>query len=246
MYLIISRNLENMKHQNISEGVKKSWEDPLVRAQRSKRDGVLVYESGKVIGKYSSLWQAFKSLDLPDKQHQKFRKDLKIAGALNFQSDKKVYRFEIDKGILKPQAMTEAPKCADSQILARWLDEIERRASSLSVYELAERAAMADPVVQKIESKGATITYLRNSYVAAYVKKLAYGICDLCQKPAPFLSANAEPYLESHHVTWLSHGGDDLPNNVVALCPNCHRKMHIRDEEFDRDVLIERIAKRNQ
>jgi len=76
------------------------------------------------------------------------------------------------------------------------------------------------------------------------VKKLADGICDLCKQPAPFLSANSAPYLESHHVTWLSRGGCDSLDNVVALCPNCHRKMHIRDEELDRGVLIGRIAKR--
>jgi hypothetical protein len=35
-----SQNLGNLKHQNMADGVKKSWEDPVVRAQRSKREGV--------------------------------------------------------------------------------------------------------------------------------------------------------------------------------------------------------------
>lgn len=240
----MSQNNDSRKHQNISEGVKKSWEDPIVRAQRSKRDGVQVHKVGTFIGKYSSLWQAFKSLGLPDNKHQEFRKNLKIAGTLNFQSDKNVYTFEIDNGFLRPQAMTEAPTGADSQVLASWLEENERRAASLQISELAERAALADPVAQKIELTGANTTYLRNSYVAAYIKKLADGICDLCKQTAPFLSANSEPYLESHHVTWLSRGGRDSLDNVAALCPNCHRKMHIRDEALDRDILYQRITAR--
>ncbi|MEI8102338.1 MAG: HNH endonuclease signature motif containing protein [Chlorobium sp.] len=104
---------------------------------------------------------------------------------------------------------------------------------------------MANPVPQKIEL-AATTAYVRDSYVAAYAKILAKGDCDLCTKPAPFLTVNAEPYLESHHVTWLSRGGYDLIDNVVALCPNCHRKMHSRDEEADREHLLYRISSRHQ
>jgi len=37
---IMSQNPGNLKHQNMSDGVKKSWEDPVVRAQRSKREWV--------------------------------------------------------------------------------------------------------------------------------------------------------------------------------------------------------------
>ena len=34
----MSQNLGNLKHQNISEEVKKSWEDPVARARRNKRE----------------------------------------------------------------------------------------------------------------------------------------------------------------------------------------------------------------
>ena len=66
----------------------------------------------------------------------------------------------------------------------------------------------------------------RDAYVNAYTKRRASGICDLCDKPAPFNKKNGEPYLESHHIIWLSNGGEDSIKNTVALCPNCHRKMH--------------------
>lgn len=42
-----------------------------------------------------------------------------------------------------------------------------------------------------------------------------------------------EPHLEVHHVIWLSRGEKDALNNVVAVFPNCHTKMHIVDDEKD-------------
>jgi len=36
----MGQNLGNLKHQNMSDGVKKSWEDPVARARRNKREGV--------------------------------------------------------------------------------------------------------------------------------------------------------------------------------------------------------------
>ena len=73
-------------------------------------------------------------------------------------------------------------------------------------------------------------------------KKKANGRCQLCGMPAPFSDKNGEPYLESHHVKWLSKGGEDSIDNVVALCPNCHRKMHVVNDVDDLEKLM-RIAK---
>ena len=78
--------------------------------------------------------------------------------------------------------------------------------------------------------------------VAAYTKIRAAGICQLCGQPAPFKDKDGEPFLENHHLVWLSRGGTDTIDNTVALCPNCHRKMHILDLQEDIDKLI-RIAK---
>ncbi|MDE7251030.1 MAG: HNH endonuclease, partial [Lachnospiraceae bacterium] len=35
------------------------------------------------------------------------------------------------------------------------------------------------------------------------------------------------------HVKWIARGGADEVYNAVALCPNCHRRMHILDESDD-------------
>ncbi len=80
--------------------------------------------------------------------------------------------------------------------------------------------------------------YQRNPWVAEHARRRAKGCCELCQKPAPFSSPSGEPYLEVHHVHWLAHGGADTIENTVALCPNCHRRMHILDDHQDREQLV--------
>jgi hypothetical protein len=75
--------------------------------------------------------------------------------------------------------------------------------------------------------------YDRNPIIILLAKKMAYGKCQLCKCDAPFENNYGEPYLEVHHIKWLSRGGFDAPKNVVALCPNCHRKMHILNLDSD-------------
>ena len=67
----------------------------------------------------------------------------------------------------------------------------------------------------------------RDSNVSVAVKKKAGGKCQLCGAAAPFTDQEGMPYLECHHVVWLADGGNDSVYNAVALCPNCHRKMHV-------------------
>ena len=83
-----------------------------------------------------------------------------------------------------------------------------------------------------------TSQYSRSPYIAAYAKKVAKGKCQLCDNPAPFVDKSGAPYLESHHIVWLKNGGSDSIDNVVALCPNCHRAMHILNDAQDVKILI--------
>jgi|GEM_PF-1019080 len=71
------------------------------------------------------------------------------------------------------------------------------------------------------------VEYTRNVYLSEYVKRLANGICQDCKQPAPFITKSTqEPYLETHHIIPLAEGGEDSIDNMVALCPNCHRERH--------------------
>ena len=101
---------------------------------------------------------------------------------------------------------------------------LEKKAQKSTLADLEKRALSAKGKPSKRAAE--TTQYERDPYVAEYVKKRAAGDCELCSTPAPFITKNGFPYLEAHHIVWLSEGGDDSVQNTVALCPNCHRKMH--------------------
>lgn len=143
-----------------------------------------------------------------------------------------------------PQPMDMAPIDEGAVALQEWLGENERRAALLPLNELAVRAGKASVKPRQIESTSST--YVRDSFVAAYAKKAAGGVCALCGADAPFRTTSDEPYLESHHIDWLSRGGHDSTDNVVALCPNCHRKMHVVDSAVDRAALVSAVAERDR
>ena len=91
---------------------------------------------------------------------------------------------------------------------------------------------------KKAEGRGGrksrlTSSYNRSAEVARLTKERANGVCELCKKTAPFRDKKGNPYLESHHVIWLSRGGADSTDNTVALCPNCHTQIHVLDSPED-------------
>jgi len=83
--------------------------------------------------------------------------------------------------------------------------------------------------------------YIRDEFVAEYAKRKANGKCQLCGQSAPFLDKENQPYLECHHIIWLSKGGSDTIDNTVGLCPNCHRKMHMLNLQRDINTLEQKI-----
>lgn len=108
----------------------------------------------------------------------------------------------------------------------------EQKAKGISEAELLVLAGQAHskPSKRAVADKN---VYVRDPYVKELSLKLADGVCQLCDSNAPFHDSKGKPFLESHHIDWLSLGGADIIENVVALCPNCHRKMHIVDNEKD-------------
>lgn len=120
-------------------------------------------------------------------------------------------------------------------------DEIKHDKPSIEDIELRSKAIQHSNSGQLRAQT--TSTFVRDRYVSDYAKQRAHGICQLCGRPAPFKDRDGKPYLESHHIIWLSNGGEDSIDNTVALCPNCHRKMHILNLEYDVNKLLKTISK---
>lgn len=105
------------------------------------------------------------------------------------------------------------------------LEDGIKESKDLTSAERAKRVAAQNTLPERISiiSTG----FRRNPDVVVEVLNRAEGLCEECFKPGPFKKrSNGEPYLEVHHKVWLSQGGEDTVENAIALCPNCHRKMH--------------------
>ena len=103
--------------------------------------------------------------------------------------------------------------------------EEQPTSSTASLEELRKLAYAAAETSQK-PSQGKRNIYQRSNDVRIYVLARANGNCEGCTAAAPFLRLDGSPYLEPHHLRRLSDGGPDHPAHVIALCPNCHRRVH--------------------
>jgi 5-methylcytosine-specific restriction enzyme A len=96
-------------------------------------------------------------------------------------------------------------------------------------YDLAgllAKALVAAGIPPKTGTSAIRNVYERSRDVRDYVLARAGDKCEGCDSLAPFLRNDGSPYLEPHHIRRLSDGGPDHPAFVIALCPNCHRRVH--------------------
>ena len=115
----------------------------------------------------------------------------------------------------------------------------EAKAASLSKEELLKKAAEihngpADTYTTKTQLRR------RNALLVLAAKAKANGVCQLCGTVLDFNDGTGKPYLEVHHIIPLADDGPDELNNMTALCPNCHRKMHVVCADEDVTILQEK------
>ena len=108
-----------------------------------------------------------------------------------------------------------------------------RKLNKKQIKRLAESKKETEQSYRITETKSIE----RDEYIKLYALERADGNCQLCDRPAPFLKKNGSPYLEVHHINYLANKGSDTIDNVAALCPNCHRKMHSLELQIDIDKL---------
>lgn len=82
---------------------------------------------------------------------------------------------------------------------------------------------------------------ISDSIANRVVLEAANGRCELCNQTFP----DGELFLEAHHVIWLRDGGTPTINNTVALCPNCHKRVHMYRDPVD-TAKLSKVAKNHK
>ncbi len=70
-----------------------------------------------------------------------------------------------------------------------------------------------------IEIKGTQ--YKRNNYLMALIKEYRGYSCQFCQTKIP--KSDGSYYIEACHIKAKADGGNDTLENILILCPNCHK-----------------------
>lgn len=99
------------------------------------------------------------------------------------------------------------------ELVGATLDELRQRA-------LQNVPANATPAQRQVNVR------VRSAAVRRYVLRRADGRCEGCGAKAPFFRKDGSAYLEPHHILRRADNGPDHPRWVIALCPNCHRRVH--------------------
>lgn len=81
--------------------------------------------------------------------------------------------------------------------------------------------------------------YARDPEIRAAVLLRAGGKCEFCGRLG-FFREDGSRYLEGHHIIALADDGADRMTNVIALCPNDHRKAHFDSNraELERQMTL--------
>lgn len=128
------------------------------------------------------------------------------------------------------------------------------KTAALSADQVIEQAKLVSESNKEYEKNHGSVKFSRQMTVnrfnrdpkiARAVKLLSNGVCALCEKEAPFNDVHGDPYLHAHHIKYLSNGGTDSIDNTVAICPNCHEKIHILENPADKKKLLRMVEERD-
>lgn len=135
--------------------------------------------------------------------------------------DRKVFVFHLDIDSIDRGRRVSEPSASYGSKQAKDL-------KNKSIKDL--RLAALSPSPKDASSKEKReVAYYRSQALKLYVVERSKGICEGCESEAPFKTKSG-PFLECHHVHRLADGGPDHPKNIVALCPNCHRRAHYSND----------------
>jgi 5-methylcytosine-specific restriction protein A len=133
----------------------------------------------------------------------------------------------------------------DSEILISPEDEVAAGRISDKIEDISNIEQQIKTLETTIgSSKPAEFTRLikaiaRSKKVVNLIKKRSRGVCKICGEEG-FEKRDGDIYVEAHHIKELSKSMIDLPNNMMAVCPTCHRILHYGSEK----ALKNRIKKR--
>ncbi len=132
-----------------------------------------------------------------------------------------------------PRSITTPPQKVANEIkkfIKDWSKgaflKINEKAIRKSSISEIRNLALAASNEKLLPQKATVFRRNRSRLISRYALRRADGICEGCDNKAPFIRPDGSPYLVTHHPIPVSQNGNDHPENIIALCPNCHERAH--------------------
>lgn len=138
-------------------------------------------------------------------------------------------------------------------VLAKGDERLKKRAAELSAsiwpgrsleelvnqYENSKKEKVAEKTVSKRPDRRERVSLLleRDPTIPKTLKELEDYTCQVCGRRLLNMK-NGEPYAEIHHIHPLGHDGTDSIDNVLCLCPLCHRLFHLGAIGIDSELRL--------
>ena len=107
---------------------------------------------------------------------------------------------------------------------------------SLGIHTQEEAIRKIGEITKQVENKPVkeririAKSLVRNPKFARLVKEKNLFICEICGQK-PFTQKNGLFYAEAHHKFELAKTRIDSPEDMICLCPTCHRVLHFGNDE---------------
>lgn len=134
--------------------------------------------------------------------------------------------------------------------------------SNLAQQELQEISGASDQIIRKAPNRELLFEHtvsgkrvLRNPQIAKAAIIAADYKCEVDPQHTTFFNSQGKPYMEGHHLIpctvenaekiWEAFDKNiDCLENIVSLCPTCHRAVHMGSTDEKRRLLLNLMSKR--
>lgn len=212
-----------------------AYEDSL-RQFALKLDLVAIERNNPAHVKSRARDQAKRARSFDSLLQRAFRKEKPIRVILLVGADKGAEQLGWDTSKVKYRSLDTAPWYVHSYSDLDGTFRLVRGTPLKSVMPQSEKSENVDLYVdqfsipaQSDRVRVESSVLPRSQDVRRKVLLRAKGFCEYCGT-AGFKMANGATYLETHHVIPLGKDGPDIEWNVVAVCPNDHRRAHYAEE----------------
>lgn len=131
-------------------------------------------------------------------------------------------------------------------------DTIDDEHFQAEIQNINKQLIPAGPIPRKNKTNSAASSkWSRSAQMSADALINADYTCEINPNHTTFLSPNGKQFMEAHHLIPMEFQDEfevsiDVPENIISLCPNCHRAFHNSNYNYKIDLISSIYEKRDK